>query len=401
MKKHIFSLLLCGICIFAMTACTQQSQSSDPTEMPSSISESPSQEGDETEPLEQIITITSFDGTQFDGKLRLPENGAIDRVVIYVNSSGPHTYDDHRSSGELEFNYHDLFAEQFTANGIAYFSYNTRGVTSGETPPLYVTIDEEAYQQYKPSNQVKDVECIIAHLSELDLLKDAEIYLLGWSEGTVIAPLVTKGNNVRVDAVLLAGYMNSSMTETIEWQQSGHSSMVNYGRYYDYNQDGVITLEEFTEDQFGLQGYLGKFEELDTTQDGILDASDFALLLSDYRQSLFAAFEGGDDEWLAENYGVRLTSEWYLDHVNLPANSETMLEIALPVHIFHGVYDANVPVSGVYDIEEAYQAAAKDNLTIHIYEDGDHDLNYAEYLTTGEIPAGIRDIIQTCVAGAK
>jgi len=49
--------------------------------------------------LDQVITITADDGMRFNGRLRLPQAQPVDKLVIYVNGSGPNTYDDTRVMG--------------------------------------------------------------------------------------------------------------------------------------------------------------------------------------------------------------------------------------------------------------------------------------------------------------
>ena len=345
---------------------------------------------------EELLTIQGADGAAFEGKLRMPDAEEVRRVVIYVNGSGPNTYDNRRQIGEQDFRYHDLFADTLVEKGVAYFSYNTRGVTPTDEGPLYYEMDDAAYQGYKPSNQIHDVESIITRLQEIEALKDAEIYLLGWSEGTMIAPQVALAGNTRVDRLLLAGYMHRPMAEILEWQQSGQSSMVNMGRYYDYDKDGIITKEEFEEDRYGLQGAYGQFADIDLNADGKINADVYALMLAEYREGVFAAFEGGDDAWLAENYPLPLTSAWYQDHATFPPNADILPQLDTPIEVFHGHYDASVPVEDVYALEEEFRALGKDNLTIHVFKGGDHDLNYADYIYTGEVPEGLQALLDTC-----
>ena len=265
-----------------------------------------------------------------------------------------------------------------------------------EESPLFFALEYAAYQTYLPVNQIWDVEHVIRQRREMDELRDAEIVLLGWSEGTMIAPQVALAGNVRVDRLLLAGYMHRTMAETLEWQQSGQSSMVNIGRYYDYDEDGTITKEEFEEDRYGLQGAYGQFADMDVNGDGQINAEDFALMLAEYRAAVFAAFEGGDDAWLAENYAVPLTSAWYLDHATFPPNAEILPQLNLPIEIFHGRFDASVPVGDVYSLEENFQQLGKDNLAIHVFKGGDHDLSYGDYIYTGEIPEGLQALLNAC-----
>lgn len=373
-----------------------QAASSAPQEEISSANGGVSSESETPAAVEsELVTVTAYDGMEFEGKLRMPQGDTAEKLVIYVNGSGPNTYDNKRSLGETTFNYHDLFAEQFTQEGIAYFSYNTRGVTAGEEAPYYTAIDEAAYQTYLPTNSVRDVESIIRLLKADGRLKDAKVILLGWSEGTMIAPLVALGGQAPVDALFLAGYCNETMADILDWQQTGGSSMVTVGAYLDGDGDGVITREEYDADPYQVAAQLGAFEELDANADGKVEREDFRQLLEESRRETFRAFDGGDDEWLKEHYGVRLTSAWFADHRTLAPNSETMLKLNLPIYIFQGEIDANVPAQQARDIAQAFRTAGKTNLHLQEFGWHDHDLNYALYPMQGVISEGLQAIFDT------
>lgn len=345
----------------------------------------------------EIVSITSFDGYTFDGKLDIPSDKSVSKLVVFANGSGPTTYDNHRENGELKFNYFDLFAEEFAKRDIAFFRFNSRGVTPGDEPPYFADIDEEAYQTYLPSNEVQDLEAVIATLKQDGRLKDAKVYLLGWSAGTITAPLVALRGNVPVDALLLAGYSNEKMDETLEWQNSGGSSMVFYRAYFDYDENGEISKEEFEEDRYEIKDLLATtFEGIDKNTDGKLTKDDFAIMLKDTKAAIFKAIEDRDDEWLKENYGVRLTSGWFLDYRNnIDANRDTLPKIDIPIHIFHGTEDANLDVQGVYDIEQAFKNLGKTNLTVHVFKGHDHDLNYMHYFASRKLSEGMQSIFDT------
>lgn len=346
------------------------------------------------------INIMSLDNHIITGKLNLPDTKDepnVKKLVIFVNNSGPHTYDDHRKWGDMEFNYFDIFAEELAKRNIAFFSYNTRGVRLGKIPPLFAEIEEEEYQKYLPNNSVMDIECIIRYFRETERFKNVKILLLGWSEGTIIAPLVAK--NISVDALLLAGYSNDKLDEILRWQQSGGSSMIFFKRFFDLDNKGYITERDFDIDKFGVRKSIlnnASFKELDANGDGKLDEQDFKIRCAGYLESLFKAINDRDDEWLKKNYDIRLTSLWFLEHFKLKPNRETLLELDLPIHIFHGIYDQNVPVEGVYNINQLFKKAGKTNLYVHIYENHDHDLNYATYPINGTISNGITDILNVC-----
>lgn len=344
-----------------------------------------------------ILTHTAADSVTLSGKLDLPAAGAVDRVVLFVNGSGPNTYDNQRQLGEGTFRYFDLFAEQLAARGIGFFRWSTRGVSPGVEPPMYSEIDEAAYKTYLPATSVSDIGEWIGALRKDERLKDAEIYLLGWSEGTIIAPLAAKAFPQEIDGLLLAGYCNDRMDDILDWQQTGGSSMVFYGQYFDMDGDGIISKTEFNADPYQIKDLLGAtFEEIDVNKDGGISQEDFRIMLAPGYEALKSAVARGDDAWLAENYGVRLTAAWFEAHAKLAPNKEILPQLTLPIEIFHGTADQNCSVAGAYAIEKAFQDAGKANLKLHVYDGYDHDLNYLLYPTTGAMPASFEDLFQAC-----
>ena len=402
MKKVMAVLLAFSACV-ALSACSAPGEKEEQTASRPSSEVITSAEAEEESspaslPLEQakmreeIVTVTAYDGLKFDGKLRLPEGDPVEKLVIYVNGSGPNTYDNKRQAGDITFHYHDLFAQQFTQEGIAYFSYNTRGVTVGQEAPYFADIAEDDYQTYLPENEVKDVEAIIRQLKADSRLQNAKVILLGWSEGTMIAPLVALGEEVPVDALFLAGYCNETMADILDWQLTGGSSMVTAGAYLDGDRDGNITKEEYDSDPYQVAAQLGTFEELDGNGDGQINREDFREMLKETHDETFRAFDGGDDEWLKENYGVRLTSAWFLAHRKLAPNRETLPKLTLPIYIFQGTIDANVPVEQSREIAETFRTLGKTNLHLQEFEMHDHDLNYISYPLYGTISEGLQAI---------
>lgn len=113
----------------------------------------------------ELIQITLSDGEIVTGKLDLPTNErSIRELVIFVQSSGPHTYLDKRGRGEGIFNYFDLFVHEFNKKGVGFFVYNRRGVTLGDKPPYYDSIDMEKYKKYLPNIEAEDIAVVINQL---------------------------------------------------------------------------------------------------------------------------------------------------------------------------------------------------------------------------------------------
>lgn len=88
--------------------------------------------------VSEIVKIKSFDNTVISGKLDLPSNvKSVPALVVFFPGTGPNTYENHRKINNIEFNYYDLFAQELSKRGIAFFRYNTRGVETGDQPPSY------------------------------------------------------------------------------------------------------------------------------------------------------------------------------------------------------------------------------------------------------------------------
>ncbi len=346
----------------------------------------------------EVIKLKSFDGYELSGKLDLPKGyQEVPTLVVFVPGTGPNTYDNHRLINNIEFNYYDLFAQELGIRGAAFFRYNTRGVEAGDEAPTYTKVNKEEYKKYTPENQAKDIEAMITELKKNEKLKNARVVLLGWSEGTIIAPLVAERGNVEIASLMLAGYCNVKMQDIIEWQLSGDSSMIFYCQYFDTNLDGLITKQEFEADPYGAAKSLGgvEFEQIDINVDNILTSADFAVILTERKKQVLDAISKKDDEWIWNNY-FQVTSEWLDGHAKLEANKDRLLKLDVPINIFHGVYDQNVPLRGVYEIYDSCKASGKTNIKAFVFNGHDHDLNYLMYPYYNKISAGLTQIFNEC-----
>lgn len=79
----------------------------------------------------EMKTITLNDGEKVLTRLCLPE-GPVKTIVFAIHGTGPNTYLNKRSG----FNFYDVMAEGFCSQGVAFFSYNRRGVEVGDTAPV-------------------------------------------------------------------------------------------------------------------------------------------------------------------------------------------------------------------------------------------------------------------------
>lgn len=353
-----------------------------------------------------VLRFRARDGVELVGRLRMPPGKRPEKLVVYVNGSGPNTYDDRRRLAPgVEFNYFDLFAQECVRRGMAFFSYDSRGVSASEEPPTYEAIDEQLYATYLPTNEIADVEVMVSGLRSRPGLERARVVLLGWSAGTAIAPRVAldaeSGRGPQIDALILCGYMHRTMDLTLEWQNSGEPSAMFYRQYFDADRDGKISKAELEADPYKILPALGMeggsaFANLDLNGDGSVTAADFGAMLAPRLAAIRSAIDSGDDAWLAANYPVRLTSAWFKDYrANMGANADILPRLGLPIHIFHGELDRNVPVQGALDAAALFAGLGKDNLTLHTFPGHDHDLNYALYPLRGQLSPALAELFET------
>lgn len=342
-----------------------------------------------------LFTLKSFDGYPLSIKLSIPNKKHIEKVVIFVHGTGANTYDNYRKIGDLEFNYFDLFAKEFCERDIAFCRWNTRGCFISKNPPMYVDIDDEKYKTYLPSTSIADIESVINHFKNQEQFNHAKIILLGFSEGSEILPLVALNNKVDIDGLLLAGYANENLKNTLEWQLTGGGAMVNFCKWFDYDNKGYITKDDFKEDRYSVRKtYLKNawFWCYDVNHDGIIDGKDFEIKLRKYKNKVFKAIESDDDKWLRNNYDVRITSAWCKEHFKLPPTGEVLPQLNIPIHIFHGADDACIPLQDVINIDNKFKEIQKNNLHVHIFKGHDHDLNYLLYPMKDVISEGLKSI---------
>lgn len=348
----------------------------------------------------EIVKVKLFDGETLTGKLQLPSDaGKIKEIVIFIHGTGPGTYLDRRVIGGVDFNYFDVFADEFNKRGIAFFSYSKRGVEVADEPPMFEKVDRETFKKVVPSIEVKDIASTIKFLRKNKRLKKAKIVLLGWSEGTVIAAKVAEDKKNKVAALFLAGYVHENMFDVIKWQYSGASSMIILRKAFDKNEDGSLSKEEFeSEDKAAESMRKGrlqnaKFEQLDINKDNFINAKDFGQLVEPTYKLILEKIEAKDEDWIWKNY-FHISIEWLNEHFKLEANKTRLLRLRIPIYIFHGEEDANTDVNGVYDLKERFVKNKKTSLQAFVFKEHNHDLNFLNWAVGKKMPEGIKKIFE-------
>ncbi len=328
----------------------------------------------------ELKTIPLNDGEAIEARLCLPEN-EVKTIVFCISGTGPSTYLTKRPT----FNFFDELANGFCNEGMAFFTYNRRGCETGETPPLFVEVDSAKYAKYTPVQEAEDVEAMISFLRKDQRFAECKILLYGVSEGTIIASLVAERKVVYVDALLLHGYAHENMYDIILWQNRGHGVMIMANSVFDKEGDKAISKEEYEAEEEKVSRYKTylfqnmPFDSLDVVKNGFVDIHDIEKMRMPFYEELMKRVTDNDWMWIRSNY-FDITPQWFKSHFELEPNKTRLLRLNIPVHVFHGTEDANVPVESVYDLQTRFEVCNKTNLTIHVLEKHNHDLNFQDWL---------------------
>ncbi|MGE4434454.1 MAG: alpha/beta hydrolase [Bacteroidales bacterium] len=340
-------------------------------------------------------TIQLSEGVEVTARLCLPKEGEVRTIVVVVHGTGPYTYLTKRQG----FNYYDVLADGFCEKGLGFFTYNRRGVDLGETPPWYDSIDREAYANYVPSTEAADIETMIGFLKEDPRFKNSKLLLYGISEGTIVASMVAERNRVPVDALLLHGYAHENMYDIIKWQHSGEGVMILANSFFDKNGDKMVDREEYASDDRKVAAYRAylfqnlPFDSVDVVKDGVINVKDLRVKREPFQELLMSKIAEKDGDWIWNNY-VRVTIPWFRDHFALEPNKTRLLRVDVPIFVFHGKEDANVPVESVYDLEARFRACGKDNLRTFVFDGHNHDLNFQNWVASKRCSEGFLKLFE-------
>jgi len=347
---------------------------------------------EELSPSSEVISIISFDGYNLQGRLTLPGNERIDKLVIFVNPTGPHTFDARRNFGDRFSNLNDFYALRFQERGIAFFSYSTRGVGIGGEFPHFHTIDETRFLTHLPANQVRDIYYMINAIRAMDArLENSQIILWGRSEGAIIAPMFAELYPHMVDALILISVPIDNMYDVIKWRFSGEAYMVWYRHYFNTDNYGRISREAFEADpnnvierEWGEIEIEALFDMLDENNNGFIDVEDYYLILEPWRLELFRALDTRNNLRLRDLHHPRITAEWFWEHSAIQSNMYRLPTLDLPIFIFHYTLDQIACVNRVIALEEKLAQLGRTNISVNIIEGFDHNRNFAHYLMTYE-----------------
>jgi len=346
------------------------------------------------------IPFKSYDGYEMFGKLTIPTSGRSHPVVIYVQTAEGMTVDTKRQmSRDKTFNYFDLYREKLPEMNVAFFSYEGRGVRMGDKPPRYETIDWNIYNTSTLENKVRDIMSAVQIVKKQPGINSSRIFLIGASEGTLLAAEAAARNRGQIRGLILYGVLTTNMRENFRYILTD-GTFLPLIIAFDTNKDNKISKQEFEADPNKFrQRRLNNapFEALDRNSDGFLTTEDI-VMVSPRVQKLRDALDTQNyavlDDWAKTSAAVSTPKDWFKDHFAHQPIWTFLSKLDIPVGVFQGSGDVNVPIAGVRQLEETARKAGKKKMEFHYFDNLDHSLNIIEYFFRGTVPAGHKEIFE-------
>jgi pimeloyl-ACP methyl ester carboxylesterase len=363
-------------------------------------SSSPSNRDANAALVDVVINLQAPDGTPLEAKLSLPATGgaATSRpfpVVFYLHGAGPRTYENSFRYADADgavkvASYLDYHAVELGKRGIAFFRMSKRGCKTTAAPP-FIAIDREVFSKATLSVLVDDYAAALQVLRARQEIDPSRIVLLGGSEGTRAGPLLAKRSPEGIAAVAMMGYAADNARKTVEWQNTV-GPWRNMMYLIPAARDGELTQaehEDFARVEPGRAKSL-PFAALDTNGDGKFVSEELERLNQPRFEAILKAVREKDDDFLWKNL-LNLSSRYLEEWWDAPANAENLLALQMPLAIFHGTLDAACRVEGVRETEAAFKQAGRTQLTVKLYENSNHDLDWTWRTMVDGGPPAYRD----------
>jgi len=346
------------------------------------------------------IPFTSYDGYEMLGKLTIPSSGASHPVLIYVQTAEGMTVDMKRQkSRDTTFNYFDLYREKLPEMNVAFFSYEGRGIRMGDKPPRYETINWDIYNTSTLENKVRDIISAIQIVKKQPGINSSRIFLMGASEGTLLAAEAAARSPGQIRGLILYGVLTTNLRENFRYIVTD-GAFLPWIIAFDTNKDGKISKQEFEADPVKYREKRlnnTPFEMLDKNSDGFLTTEDL-VMLSSRLQNLRDAVDTENyavlSEWAKTSAAVSTPKDWFKDQFAHQPIWTFLSKLDVAVGLFQGSGDVNVPIAGVRRLEEMARKAGKTKMEFHYFDNLDHSLNILEYFSKGTLPAGHKAIFE-------
>ena len=267
---------------------------------------------------------------------------------------------------KCRWRFYEMTAKNLAQQGIAVIRLGKRGVNlDANRNPLPPNMAIHGTSTL--SKRVEDLEKLIAYLDNYPELDLSQLYLYGFSEGTVISTLMAKKYPAKIKGLVLVGAVLDYLENIFHFQTVG----VQWSQLLaqaDLDKNARITRDEFNVEKLRKPNYLNlgapsfgerirnyemmginiDFDYFDRNHDGFMDQSELESRLNeDIWLPSLAALKNNDREGFRKydpDAGVNSfeqVKEWY----SSGRMADFLLELNIPISIFIGSHDLNTPPS--------------------------------------------------------
>jgi pimeloyl-ACP methyl ester carboxylesterase len=343
------------------------------------------------------IPFKSHDGYPMFGKLTIPDSPGGHPVVIYVQTAEGMTVDMKRPKpGGGTFNYFDLYAEKLPEMNVAFFRYEGRGASMGDQPPRYEKFNQDIYNTSTLENKVRDILSVVEVVKKQPGIDTSQIFLMGASEGTLLAAEAASRAPGQIKGLILYGVMSGNMRETFRFIVTD-GAFILYRKVFDADKDGKISKAEFEADPYKYRENVFKnagFENFDRNGDGFWTGDEMKLLSKVYLDAIDSDNFEVLDRWATGSAGVTTPKGWFKDHFAHPAIWTFLSKLDISIGLFQGDADLSTSGEGVRKMEELAKKAGKSNMHFYYFERLDHSLGIISYFVRGTLPDGHKAIFE-------
>ncbi|HET9830641.1 MAG TPA: prolyl oligopeptidase family serine peptidase [Vicinamibacterales bacterium] len=338
------------------------------------------------------IAFRSQDGQELFGKLTVPDGIARAPVVMMIQTAEAQTADSRVQGPRGPIDFFDLYRRELAAMGVAFFSYEGRGIRLGDKPPRYVAIDRPLFNTATLERKVQDAMAAVRTLKGRPDIDGSRVLLTGVSEGTLLAAETATRMPRDVKALVLSSVV-TDMREAIKFMMTD-GAFLQHQQFWDANNDARITAEEFEADRRGVRRAAKlEFSSLDVNGDGVYTPEDRQIVA----KSLLAAADAGDADTVWNGFlkvasSLELPDGWLKDHFAHPGIWTFLSQLDMPVGMFHGELDGNTPVVGVRGLERQAMAAGKTKFEFHYFAGEEHSLGGLDFFLKGAPSDGYKEL---------
>lgn len=327
-----------------------------------------------------LVPFTAGDGTSLEGKLSLPAGatGPVP-VVFYLHGAGPRNYDNpvryRAADGQVRtLNYYDYYARELAKLGVGFFRTSKRGCTIDSTGRPQV--DRSVFSGATPTVLIEDYVRGLEALRGRPEIDARRIVLYGSSEGTRLAPQLARRSPSGIAGLVLTAYQSDNQHQTVVWQNTvGPWRQVR--SLIPAATDSGLTRADW-DAAVARTPALGTqlpFAAIDRDSSGVMTPAELAALVRPRLDAILKAVDERNDDFLWQAV-LNLTSAYLLDGWASEPTHALLLQVRLPIGIFHGELDGATRVEGVRETEAAFRAAGRTDLVARYYPGLGHDLGW-------------------------